>query len=145
MRFLPGDEGAGGDCAPASPGRRDRAAPQLHPVRGHLQLRINDNWIEGAAVHFRGSYPVLDARLVRDRVIVLYDYMAFERGHPARNLFCYDRLGQILWRAPGIGMGATDAYTAITSEEPPYVGNFAGVSCRVDEQTGEVLSTCFTK
>jgi hypothetical protein len=71
--------------------------------------------------------------------------MAFDRTRPARNLFCYDRSGHMLWRAPDIGLGATDAYTAVTIEQPLQVGNYAGFSCRIDEGTGEVLSKCFTK
>ena len=110
-----------------------------------MRLRIDDNWVKGAGVLFEGSYPVLEASLIGNRVLVIYDWMAFDRNGPAKNLFCYDRSGQLLWRAEDIGHGATDAYTGIIAEEPLSVGNFAGFACRIDEQTGKVLGTCFTK
>jgi hypothetical protein len=119
--------------------------PLNFTVRGHLRLRINDNWIEGDGVLFRGSYPVLEASLIGDRVVVVYDWMAFDRAGPARNLFCYDRSGRMLWRAADIGQGRVDAYTRVITEEPLSVGNFVGASCRINEQTGQVVDTCFTK
>jgi hypothetical protein len=33
--------------------------PLNFTVRGHLRLRINDNWIEGEGVLFRGFIPCL--------------------------------------------------------------------------------------
>ena len=114
-------------------------------VRCHLRLRITDNWVEGNGVRFQGSYPVLAASLVGDRVLVVYDWMAFPRDSPSRNLFCYDRTGRMLWRAEDIGQGATDAYTSVIGGDPLTVGNFAGYKCLIDEGTGRVLNTGFTK
>lgn len=71
--------------------------------------------------------------------------MAFPRDKPARNLFCYDKSGSLLWRAPDIGLGAVDAYTNVISEDPLWVGNFASVKCRIKESSGEVLEQVFTK
>jgi hypothetical protein len=110
-----------------------------------MQLSVQDDWIKGEGVHFKGAYPVLRASLVSDRVLVIYDWMAFDRDQPARNLFCYDRSGTLLWRASDIGFGAVDAYTNVTSAEPLWVSNFAGFNCRVDEKTGQVLEKDFTK
>ena len=93
----------------------------------------------------RALHPILDAREVEGRVLVLYDYMAFPRSEPARNLFAYDLSGNSIWRAEDIGFGATDAYTNIISETPLVVGNFAGVTCTIDVQTGKVIETTCTK
>lgn len=110
-----------------------------------MRLEVSGNWIFGDGIRFEGKYPVLEAVLVKGRVLVTFDWMAFERNTPARNLFCYDRSGNLLWRASDIGMGAVDAYTGVTNEEPLRAGNFAGCSCRIDEASGKVLEVCFTK
>jgi hypothetical protein len=110
-----------------------------------MKLSVRDNWVEGDGIGFQGAHAVLEAVLIQNRVLVTYDWMAFERGVAARNLFCYDKAGALLWRAGDIGMGATDAYTGVQKEAPLWVGNFAGYSCRIDETSGAVVETCFTK
>jgi hypothetical protein len=110
-----------------------------------MNLEVRGNRIFGNGISFEGEYPVLEAILIDERVMVTFDWMAFERDIPARNLFCYDRSGNLVWRAPDIGMGIVDAYTGVTNKEPLWVGNFAGVSCRIDEASGQVLETRFTK
>lgn len=110
-----------------------------------MRLTQVNGWIEGPGVRFRAKHPVLAAHLIGERVVVLYDYAAFPKNASARNLFCYDVAGNQIWRAPDIGMGATDGYTNVTSENPLWVGNFAGFNCRIDEPSGEVLEKRFTK
>lgn len=110
-----------------------------------MKLAVRENWIEGDGIRFRGDHAILEAVLIRDRVLVTYDWMAFENGTAARNLFCYDRAGTLLWRAGDIGMNAIDAYTGVQQERPLWVGNFAGYSCRIDETTGAVAEKWFTK
>ena len=80
-----------------------------------------------------------------EKVFVLYDYMAFPRDMPARNLFAYDLRGKQLWRAEDIGEGATDAYTQFIRCDPLLVSNFAGYECEIDLETGKVLGTRWTK
>ncbi|WP_339465488.1 hypothetical protein [Pseudomonas sp. EA_65y_Pfl2_P74] len=110
-----------------------------------MQLNVSGKRIFGNGISFEGEYPALQAVLINERVMVIFDWMAFERNIPARNLFCYDHFGNLLWRAPDIGMGAVDAYTGVMNEEPLWIGNFAGCSCRIDEASGQVLETRFTK
>jgi hypothetical protein len=110
-----------------------------------MQLEVCGNWIFGDGIKFEVEYPALEAVLLNGRVFVTFDWMAFERNAPVQNLFFYDLLGNLLWRAPGIGMGAVDAYTGVTNEEPLWVGNFSGCNCRIVETSDQVLETCFTK
>ena len=110
-----------------------------------MKLSLRDNWIEGDGVRFRGTHPVLEAVLLQERVLVTYDWMSFTRGAAARNLFCYDKSGALVWRAEDIGLGDVDAYTGVLQESPLWVGNFAGFSCRIDEGTGKVVEKRFTK
>lgn len=110
-----------------------------------MKLEIDGNEI----VHSRGRipapYPVLEAYEIEDRVLALYDYMAFPRGTPSRNLFAYDLAGNQIWRAEDIGLGATDGYTNIITEFPLVVGNFAGAACTIDPCNGKVINAAFTK
>jgi hypothetical protein len=110
-----------------------------------MRLSHSDGYIQGPRVRIRATHPVHAAHLVGDHVLVVYDWMAFKRDAPARNLYCYDLSGQELWRAEDIEMGAADAYTSITREDPLWVGNFAGFDCRIDAATGKVVEKCFTK
>ncbi|MCU0117570.1 hypothetical protein N8H74_04855 [Pseudomonas sp. B2M1-30] len=110
-----------------------------------MQLTVSGYWILGMGIRFEVEYPALEAVLVNERVLVTFDWMAFDRNAPAQNFFCYDSSGNLLWRAPGIGMGAVDAYTGVTNETPLWVGNFSGFDCRIDETSGRVLETRFTK
>jgi hypothetical protein len=110
-----------------------------------MRIFHSERFIEGPGFRFRAAHPVLEAHLVGNRVLVVYDYMAFERGAPARNLYCYALTGEELWRAEDIGMGPTDAYTNVVREEPVWVGNFAGFDCRIDLANGRVAEKRFTK
>jgi outer membrane protein assembly factor BamB len=111
-----------------------------------MQLSVES----GQIIHSQGSiparFPVLDAREIDDTIVVVYDYMAFPRGEPSRNLFAYSRrTGEEIWRAADIGAGPTDGYTGVISEAPLVVGNFACFDCCIDLQTGAVISKAFTK
>jgi hypothetical protein len=104
----------------------------------------------GQLIFSRGSipalFPVLEAREIGDIVVVLYDYMAFPRNEPSRNLFAYSaQTRKELWRAEDIGAGAIDGYTNFITEAPLVVGNFACFNCQIDVQTGKVVSKVFTK
>jgi len=111
-----------------------------------MQLQIDSDQIRYSRGVVYAEHPVLDAREIGPFVVVVYDYIAFPRGEPARNLFAYAvESGQLAWRAEDIRAGATDGYTSIISEEPLVVGNFAGFDCTIDLSTGKVLTRVFTK
>lgn len=110
-----------------------------------MTLTISGDEIVCSGGRIKAPYPIFEAREIDGSVLVLYDYMAFPRGEPARNLFAYDLSGNPIWRAEDIGFGTTDAYTNIISETPLVVGNFAGFTCVIDTQTGKIIETTFTK
>jgi hypothetical protein len=110
-----------------------------------MKLTVQGKAIIHSLGRVEGQYPVIEAREIGKYVLVLYDYMSFPDQEPARNLFAYDRNGQLLWRSVHIGSGAADAYTNILSEEPLIVGNFSGFNCTIDIRTGEVTTKSFTK
>jgi len=110
-----------------------------------MKLEVNDNRIQFQDGSIAALHAVLDAREIDEKIIVIYDYMAFPKNEPARNMFAYDKSGYQLWRVEDIGMGATDAYTNILSESPFKVGNFAAFSVNIDLCSGKVNHKEFTK
>jgi hypothetical protein len=111
-----------------------------------MQLHVNSGQIQYSGGAVPALHPVLEAREIGPLVVVVYDYMAFPRGAPSRNLFAYStKSGQLVWRAEDIGAGATDGYTNIISEQPLVVGNFACFNCEIDLNSGKVLTKVFTK
>ena len=133
-------------CATLARIRRHYACRLNSSVRPHMPQPSNPTKIHHSRGSIRAEYPVLEIREIGELVVVVYDYMAFPRGQPARNLFAYSTTsGQLAWRADDIGMGATDAYTNILSEQPLVVGNFAGYNCTIDLRSGRVVTKAFTK
>jgi hypothetical protein len=110
-----------------------------------MKLEFGDGWVKHSGGVLIASHPVLEAREIAGLVVVLYDYMAFPRGEPSRNLFAYNLDGTLHWRAEDIGQGRVDGYTNIMSEQPLVVGNFSSFTCTIDLRSGRVLSKVFTK
>src|ERR1700761_5975440 len=110
-----------------------------------MKLEVGQGWVKHADGVLRTTYPVLEARQIEDLVVVLYDYMAFPREGPSRNLFAYNVDGSLRWRADDIGQGRVDGYTNIMSERPFVVGNFSSFTCTIDLRSGRVLTKEFTK
>jgi hypothetical protein len=106
---------------------------------------------EGKRVQWDGGsleLPLAVKHAVRlgNRILVIHDYMLYDKTKPAANLVAYDVHGSPLWTAPTLTLGSpTDAYVEFMSEEPLWVGNFAGFNCRIDPETGRLLETVFTK
>jgi len=110
-----------------------------------MKLKVFDNKIEFVGGSFKTVYPVIEARDISGLILVIYDYMAFPKNEPARNLFAYDRAGVEIWRAAGIGAGATDSYTNFLSSSPLKVGNFAGFTVSISLESGKVTHKLFAK
>ncbi|GAA0851177.1 hypothetical protein GCM10009113_34340 [Marinobacter szutsaonensis] len=110
-----------------------------------MKLSLQGNQIIYPGGELEAQHPVLEARFIDGKIVVVYDYMAFPKDTPARNLFAYDQGGKLIWRAEDIGRGRTDAYVNILSEAPFKVGNFSGFEVELDPSTGKVLNKVFTK
>jgi hypothetical protein len=98
----------------------------------------------------RRSVGVVDSSqgglLLGQHVLVIHDYVAYERAKPAPNLVAYSPSGEHVWTAQNLTPSSpTDAYVNFISEEPLWVGNFAGCDCKIDPQTGKLLESIFTK
>ena len=94
---------------------------------------------------FRTDRPVLHARKVANRFIVIFDYMTFPKDAPAANMSAFDDQGTLLWTTPPHTSMSTDAWVNFIGEDPLRVGNFSGFAATIDLKTGRILDTEFTK
>jgi hypothetical protein len=94
---------------------------------------------------WRFERRVLQARRIGDRVLVIFDYMNFPQGRPAKNLVAYDLSQQELWRAETPEGGPADAYVNFICDDPLKVWNFACYVCTIDVTTGCLVDKSFTK
>ena len=88
---------------------------------------------------------VLDARRIKDRIVVVFDYMSFPRGEQAKNLQAFSLKRELLWTAEHPSKERTDTYVSITTEEPLVVSNFASLQCEIDVESGKLKRSVFTK
>jgi hypothetical protein len=88
---------------------------------------------------------ILDARRIGDKIIVIFDYMDFPKPQQAKNLMAFDLDKKLLWVAEHPSTKQTDTYVNIISETPLKVSNFASYICEIDEKTGKLCNTVFTK
>ena len=95
------------------------------------------------AREWKVDYPVRDARLVGDCVVVLYDHAAGPRHRQFRNLQAFDRFGGLLWTAEHPTAESVDAYIEIVDVSPLILWNFACYRCTLDPRTGKLLDAKF--
>ena len=111
-----------------------------------MKLSFQDRGLTVSDSTWTLNRPVLDAIQQDDRVFVIFDYMSYPRGRPAKNLVCFDLAGRELWVVADNPIDhPTAAYTNFVAADPLTVGNFVGFTCVVDPLTGELLDSQFTK
>ncbi len=94
---------------------------------------------------WRVPYPVAQALLAGERVLVLYDYMAGPRHRQFQNLEAFTLDGVRLWTAQHPTSTTADAYVSISSVSPLRVSSFASYDCTLDIESGRLLESAFTK
>jgi len=102
------------------------------------QLRIGDTVLDM-------PHPILDARQIGDRIVVIFDYMDYPKWRQAQNLEAFDLTGKKLWTAEHPTNETADCYVNFMGDDPLTLGNFAGYKCVIDESTGKLLKSEFTK
>jgi len=111
-----------------------------------IKLQVNNKRVLWEDGHLDLNLPVLEAIRLDERILVIYDYMAYRRGNAARNLVAYNTNGERLWAAEAVGQCAeTDAYVDFMSEKPLIVWNYSCCRCTIDPNTGKLLASEFTK
>lgn len=83
----------------------------------------------------------------KDIVLKLYDWMSYPKGKSARNIEAFDKEGNHLWTIEALGgHEPTDCYTNVTSKNGKiHAFNFQCYDCIVDETSGKIISSVFTK
>lgn len=102
------------------------------------RIFVEDRW-------WRFDKHVLQAKKIGSRVLVIFDYMAYQNGRPAANLVAFDEHQKKVWEAQNPSDRPTDAFVNFLSESPFTVWNFAGYSCEIDLTTGRLLKSEFSK
>ncbi|MEM1370058.1 MAG: hypothetical protein AAGG02_19050 [Cyanobacteria bacterium P01_H01_bin.15] len=111
-----------------------------------MNVRFNESVLRVDDTDHVLDFPIIDAATDGDRVYVVFDYTAFPKNKPAGNLSAYDKDGHRLWTVSGNPIDhPTAAYTNIIDLKPLTVGNFAGFVCQINETTGELIQSDFTK
>ncbi len=111
-----------------------------------MRLRVQGKRVEWDSGQLELPLAVKEAIRLGDRILVIHDYMVYDKARPAPNLVAYDLHGARLWTTPTLTQASpTDAYVEFMSEEPLWVANFEGFNCRIDAETGKILETVFTK
>jgi len=82
-----------------------------------------------------------------DIVLKLFNWMDYPKNQAARNVEAYDKNGNCLWVIESLnGNPETDYYTNISSKNGKiHAFNFQCYDCLIDESTGKVISSKFTK
>src|SRR5688572_1971950 len=94
---------------------------------------------------WRVPYPIAQAVLAGERVLVLYDYMAGPRHRQFQNLEAFTLEGVRLWTAEHPTSTTADAYVSINSVSPLRASSFASYDCTLDVESGRLLESVFTK
>jgi hypothetical protein len=128
----------------AATGYEVRMSTHKRPVILGQRLRVGD-------VEWGVEYPVADARIVANRVIVLFDADAYWQvvGKPHfgqfPNLVAFDLRGWRLWTAQLPTNESGDCYDHLESEDPLRAYSWKSISCELDPATGAILHQTFTK
>ncbi|PVZ69600.1 hypothetical protein [Pelagibaculum spongiae] len=74
-------------------------------------IQINKNRIEinGGTVEL--PYSILEAKEIKQGILIIFDYMEFDKNSVARNFHCVNQDGSVLWMAENPTTQSTDAYT----------------------------------
>jgi hypothetical protein len=94
---------------------------------------------------WQAPWPVKQAVVIGDRVILLYDHMAGPPHHQFRNLEGFSLFGQHVWTAEHPSSETADVYIEIMSTDPLLVWNFACYRCAINPSNGRLIEARFTK
>ena len=108
-------------------------------------ISFDDKILTIADNSFELEYPIHDAVISKDQIIVLFDYMAKREAGQFNNLIAISREGNQIWVAEHPTTSSADVYTDIVGTAPFVVSNFAGYRCTIDIDTGKLKDAIFTK
>ena len=110
---------------------------------------FSGNRIQIGERYWEVEYPIGDAVLLDDKIIVLYDTGSAEAQlinfRQFRNLVAYDLNGKKLWTAEHPTNETAGAYIEFLSSNPLKVWNFVGFICEINPMNGKLIKSEFTK
>jgi hypothetical protein len=92
----------------------------------------------------RMPHVLIDAARFESGVVVVFDYMEFEKAKRCENLWGLDLDANRLWVAEAPGSSA-NSYVSLVSSKPLKAWNFACFICTLDPASGRLLEAKFTK
>ncbi|HWY52295.1 MAG TPA: hypothetical protein VNW72_12515 [Chthoniobacterales bacterium] len=108
-------------------------------------ISFSGRTVSVAGKTWQAPWPVTQAAVIDDRVILLYDYMAGPRDRQFQNLEAFNSSGQHLWTAQHPTAEKPDTYVKILSTSPFLAWNFACYKCTIDVSSGRLVKALFTK
>lgn len=104
------------------------------------------NIIEINNIKVRLDHPVIDAFIIDEKVVVLFDPDDYiPKYGQFKNLIALNYLGEILWVAELPTTGTGDCYIKIISKNPIKAISYRSQICEINESTGKIVSKEFTK
>jgi hypothetical protein len=86
------------------------------------KVRIHGNIIQVGDHTWVVPHPIRDARLLDDKVVVIFEYTAGPPDQQFKNLVAYDLKGDVAWVAEHPGTSVADVYVDFLSTDPLRVG-----------------------
>ncbi len=110
-----------------------------------MELTFNKDTISINGQSWKVDHEIHDARVISEKVVVLYQYYKGPKNSQFKNLEAFDLGGKKLWTAEHPTSETSDTYVEIRQENPLVLWNFACFVCRVDPESGKLLKSDFTK
>ena len=110
-----------------------------------MKLRFKGKTVELDEQKWDVEYPIHDARLIEETVVIIYEYMSGPGHRQFRNLEAFDLQGKKLWTAEHPSNMTADVYVDFQKEKPLTLWNFGCYICEIDLANGKLLKAQFTK
>lgn len=108
------------------------------------EIEIEDSKVRYRGKDLTGDYPVHDARLIGELLLVLYRPDS-RRGGQFQNLVAFDTGGRQVWKAELPTSSSMDAYYQFVSESPMVVDSYCSYRCTIEATSGRIVKKRFFK
>lgn len=87
------------------------------------------------------GHLIKDVFQLGEILFVIFDYRAYEKSVPAKNLVAYTKNGDLIWAAENPTEAGSDGYIHFIDKMDGalWVRNFNGYECRIDLSNGRIL------
>ena len=111
-----------------------------------ISVKFQENKISIDGLEKTLDYPIKEAFLINDMVIVLFDPDAnLGSQGQFKNLISINRMGDIVWIAEMPTDNNTDVYYKISKKKPLTVYSFCSFECEINIKNGKIIRKDFFK